>query len=225
MLQIRPTPRELRLLGQPLRGHNRRSVFRHSDPADNGGDYPRSRDETRNHPARSRGQVPPEHHGTKSRARPARPATPSISFSSTPTPGAAAPRGPASESDQTPIARQCRRSANGPPRAASRFRRITKPRHGILADPEAVLAALGFNGSPAAIGLPANARDAERLVDPKAALEAAANAARGRRRRAHAAQLGPAIAARQSLARLRQAKSFAAFEGRLCAALADIGCL
>ena len=95
----------------------------------------------------------------------------------------------------------------------------------ILADPEAVLAALGFNGSPAAIGLPANARDAERLVDPKAALEAAANAARGRRRRAHAAQLGPAIAARQSLVHLRQAKSFAAFEGRLCAALADIGCL
>lgn len=101
------------------------------------------------------------------------------------------------------------------------------PRHEteawVLADPEAVTEALGYRGSPDAIGLPANAAAAERLTDPKQVLSEAMKAVRGRRRVADPADIMAAVAQRQRLDRLRQTKSFAAFEDRLTAALADLG--
>jgi hypothetical protein len=103
------------------------------------------------------------------------------------------------------------------------------PRHEteawILADPDAVTAALGYRGSPASIGLPNDASEAERLGDPKAVLAAAVGKVRGRRRSFDAKQIFPAIAQRQSLSNLRKATSFAAFEGSLMAGLADLGCI
>jgi hypothetical protein len=103
------------------------------------------------------------------------------------------------------------------------------PRHEteawILADPEAVTAALGYNGPPASIGLPANATEAERLTDPKATLAAAVNQVRQRRRSMDPKQIFPAIAQRQSLANLPRARSFAAFEAGLVSALTDLGCI
>jgi hypothetical protein len=103
------------------------------------------------------------------------------------------------------------------------------PRHEteawILADPHAVTAALGYLGSPDSIGLPGDANQAERLGDPKAVLAEAMIQVRGRRRNPDVEQLFPAIAQRQSLAKLRPAKSFAAFEASLRAALADLGCV
>jgi hypothetical protein len=103
------------------------------------------------------------------------------------------------------------------------------PRHEteawILADPHAVTAALGYLGPPASIGLPGNANEAGRHGDPKAVLEAAVRQVRGRRRSFDVKQIFPAIAQRQSLARLRQARSFAAFEASLQDALADLGCI
>jgi Domain of unknown function (DUF4276) len=103
------------------------------------------------------------------------------------------------------------------------------PRHEteawILADPRAVIEALGYLGSPASIGLPGNANQAERLGDPKSVLAAAVTQVRGRRRPFDANQIFPAIAQRQALANLRQARSFAAFETSLLAALADLGCV
>lgn len=103
------------------------------------------------------------------------------------------------------------------------------PRHEteawILADPQAVTAALGYLGSPDSIGLPGDANQAERLSDPKAVLAEAMVQVRGRSRRLDVKQIFPAIAQRQSLAKLRQARSFAAFEASLLAALADLGCI
>ncbi|HEY1934212.1 MAG TPA: DUF4276 family protein [Acetobacteraceae bacterium] len=103
------------------------------------------------------------------------------------------------------------------------------PRHEteawILADPHAVTAALGYLGSPNSIGLPSDANQAERLGDPKAVLAEAMVQVRGRRRHPDVKQMFPAIAQRQSLTKLRLARSFAAFEVRLRAALADLGCI
>jgi hypothetical protein len=103
------------------------------------------------------------------------------------------------------------------------------PRHEteawILADPQAVTGALGYLGSPDSIGLPGNASAAEQLGDPKAVLEAAVRQVRGRRRPVDVKQIFPAIAQRQSLASLRQARSFAAFEASLLDALRDLGCI
>lgn len=103
------------------------------------------------------------------------------------------------------------------------------PRHEteawVIADPGAVTAALGYRGSPESIGLPITALQAERLVDPKHALEAAVMQVRGRRRPYDAKQIFPAIAQRQSIAILRETKSFSAFETTLSAALTDLGCI
>jgi len=103
------------------------------------------------------------------------------------------------------------------------------PRHEteawVIADPEAVTGALGYRGPPESIGLPLNPCQAERLVDPKQTLEAAVVQVRGRRRPYDAKQIFPAIAQRQSLAVLRKAESFAAFEDKLLAALTDLGCM
>jgi hypothetical protein len=103
------------------------------------------------------------------------------------------------------------------------------PRHEteawILADPHAVTSALGYLGSPESIGLPGNPNEAERLVDPKAVLATAVRQARKRRYPSGVKPMFAAIAQRQSLVGLRQARSFAAFEANLRAALTDLGCI
>jgi hypothetical protein len=96
----------------------------------------------------------------------------------------------------------------------------------ILADPRAVVAALGYNGDPQDIGLPADAKAAEKLVDPKATLSAALKQVSGRRRRSvKIEQLLSAIAQRQSFVALRASTSFQEFETRLRIGLADLGCI
>lgn len=103
------------------------------------------------------------------------------------------------------------------------------PRHEteawVLADPQAVTAALGYLGSSVSIGLPGNATEAERLGDPKKVLAAAVNKVRGRRGPFNVKQIFPAIAQRQSLANLRHSRSFVTFESGLRAALTDLGCI
>jgi hypothetical protein len=95
----------------------------------------------------------------------------------------------------------------------------------VLIDPQAVVSALGYQGSPADIGLPMSAEQVERLTNPKAVLESAVIRVRGRRRPFDAKQIFPAIAQRQSLATLRRAGSYARFEASLLSALADLGCI
>jgi hypothetical protein len=106
---------------------------------------------------------------------------------------------------------------------------IIAPRHEteawMLADRAAVGEALGYRGDLAALGLPANAQDAELLVDPKAVLNAAIREVRGRRASPNVQQLIPAIAQRQDLAALRGAASFRAFENSLGDALRSLGCI
>ena len=93
-----------------------------------------------------------------------------------------------------------------------------------LADPDAVLRALGYSGSAAAIGLPRDGREAERLADPKETLDLAVRrVTKNRRRRGHT--LLPAIAQRQMIDALRQAPSFRDFELRLQNALRTLGAL
>ena len=105
---------------------------------------------------------------------------------------------------------------------------LIRPRHETeawaLADPEAVRGALGYKGSPADLGLPKNARAAERLPDPKETLRAALQRLGGSRRRDVDAIL-PAIAQRQSINALRRAPSFVEFEGGLTTALKDFGAI
>lgn len=104
------------------------------------------------------------------------------------------------------------------------------PRHETeawaLADSEAVLDALGYAGSFTDLGLPANARRAERLPDPKDTLRAAVAKARPRvRRRRQQDAVLPRIAQRQSIQALRGGPSFRMFEESLAASLHDLGAL
>jgi hypothetical protein len=100
------------------------------------------------------------------------------------------------------------------------------PRHEteawLLADSAAVTAALGYNGAPEQVGLPTDARAAERLVDPKSVLNGAIEAIIGRRRRQAVEFLFPAIGQRQDLAALRQSTTFCSFEERLRACLLSL---
>ncbi|MCW1987041.1 UNVERIFIED_ORG: hypothetical protein M2348_002791 [Sphingomonas sp. R1F5B] len=106
---------------------------------------------------------------------------------------------------------------------------IIAPRHEteawMLADREAVGAALGYNGDLGALGLPANAREAERLADPKATLDRAIRDVRGRRSPPNVHQIIPAIAQRQRLDRLRASLSFRQFEDELARAMIGLGCI
>lgn len=105
---------------------------------------------------------------------------------------------------------------------------LLRPRHEteawVLADPNAVLEALGHRGPAADLGLPGNPREAEHHQDPKSCLDAALHRATNNRRR-QARTLLPAIAQRQSIAELRQSASFGDFESRLKTALRDLGIL
>ena len=95
----------------------------------------------------------------------------------------------------------------------------------ILSDGKAVVSALGYAESPASIGLPMTAAEAEGLADPKSTLKYAVRQVRGRRRFLSEDALFPAIAQRQSFDILRRSRSFADFERNLRVALADIGCV
>ena len=105
------------------------------------------------------------------------------------------------------------------------------PRHEteawMLADPSAVVQSLGSRAAAEILGLPADATQAERLVDPKSVLLNALQIVTGRRRRRpnDLAALYTSIAERQSLTMLRRSASFVEFERRLEEALVSIGCL
>lgn len=105
---------------------------------------------------------------------------------------------------------------------------LLRPRHETeawaLADPNAVLEALGHRGPAAGLGLPDNPREAERHQDPKSCLDSALRRATNNPRR-QASALLPGIAQRQSIAELRQSPSFSDFESRLKTALQDLGIL
>jgi hypothetical protein len=106
---------------------------------------------------------------------------------------------------------------------------LIAPRHEMeawaIADADAVCDALGYRASPAELGLPSSPEKAERIVDPKAVLEAAIAQARGRRARTLPDQLFPSIAQRQSLSALRKASSFKSFEAQVQTGLASIGAI
>lgn len=106
---------------------------------------------------------------------------------------------------------------------------IIAPRHEteawMLADPNAVSAAMGYMGNHTNIGLPLGAREAERLADPKQVLLTAVGQVRGRRARVNVQQIIPAIAQRQSFDELRKSLSFQEFESELRKALVDLGCI
>lgn len=95
----------------------------------------------------------------------------------------------------------------------------------VMADPNAVMAALGYRGKIGDLGLPSDALQAERLVDPKVVLENAVVQIRGRRARRNGSQLFSTIAQTQDIAALRGSSSFRAFESKLRAGLVSLGCL
>ncbi|MFM9851419.1 MAG: hypothetical protein ACKVOJ_01245 [Sphingomonadaceae bacterium] len=106
---------------------------------------------------------------------------------------------------------------------------IMKPSHEmeawVLADPLAITSAFGYRGNAKDVGLPDNPKEAERLVDPKATLSAAVQKIRRRRSPNRMELLLPAIAQRQTIASLRQSKSFLEFETELRVGLSSLGCL
>lgn len=95
----------------------------------------------------------------------------------------------------------------------------------VLADPGAVMAALGYTGSADALDLPTNGRMAEALPEPKAVLNSVTQAVVGRRRRMGGSQLFTLIAQMQTLEALRECPSFRTFEGDLRRALTGLGVL
>ena len=92
----------------------------------------------------------------------------------------------------------------------------------ILADPNAVLEALGVTSSPRSLGLPSNAAEAERISDPKAVLQHAIASVRRTASRHGPENLFPAIAQRQSFYALRQSESFLRFEENLTIAMQQL---
>ena len=105
---------------------------------------------------------------------------------------------------------------------------VLRPRHEteawIMADPVAVMIALGLTGDPARHGLPRNAAAAEALPDAKHVLAAVLSSA-NRRRRHRVATLFARVAQSQRLDALRDARSFQDFEADLRRALVSLGCL
>ncbi|MBX9882894.1 MAG: DUF4276 family protein [Sphingomonas sp.] len=106
---------------------------------------------------------------------------------------------------------------------------IMAPRHEteawILADLRAVCDALGYRGDLAGLGLPRNAREAEKLVDPKSSLRQIISQVRGRRGPADIPQLASAVAQRQDLSSLSQSISYQKFESEVERALVSLGCI
>lgn len=95
----------------------------------------------------------------------------------------------------------------------------------LIADAQAVTDALGYRGDPADVGLPSDARAAERLGDPKLVLRAAIEQIAGRRRAKQIENVFPAIANRQRLEWLRRSTSFVDFEENLRICLRSLDCV
>ncbi|WP_088184813.1 DUF4276 family protein [Sphingobium sp. Z007] len=106
---------------------------------------------------------------------------------------------------------------------------VVAPRHEteawMLADQEAIGEAFGYRGDLDILGLPKNAQEAEKLVDPKLVLSRAIKTIRGRRSKPNVHQVISAIAQRQSLGKLRCSESFQQFEMGIVAALVSLGCI
>jgi len=105
----------------------------------------------------------------------------------------------------------------------------TTPRHEteawILADGQAIMDAFGYKGSPGEVGLPSDARAAEKLTDPKQVLNRAAEMIIGRRRMRKIDNILPAVAQRQRLELLRTSESFSEFEKQLRSCLQALNCI
>lgn len=106
---------------------------------------------------------------------------------------------------------------------------VLAPRHEMeawaLADPEAVMQALGYRGKANSLGIPSTAAEAERLTDPKSILEQAARQIQRRRFGKGGAQLFSSIAQNQSIEALRGSESFRSFESGLRKGLYSLGCI
>ncbi len=104
-----------------------------------------------------------------------------------------------------------------------------QPRHEteawLLADPEAVMGALGVAGEASRHGLPPNAAAAEALPDPKIVLSTAIRSVGRRKPRRASTTLFARIAQMQRLDALRESRSFRNFEADLRVALVSLGCL
>jgi hypothetical protein len=94
-----------------------------------------------------------------------------------------------------------------------------------LADPAALAEALGYRGDVIALGAPADAVAAEKLPDPKEALNQVAQGVRRRRRNDDYTGLLTAVAQIQSIDELRRSESFQAFEAALRCGLSKLGLL
>lgn len=107
---------------------------------------------------------------------------------------------------------------------------VLQPRHEteawVLADPEAVMEALGLRGDPSRHGLPPDAAAGEALTDAKAVLNDVVRSVVGRRKpRRGSTALFARVAQTQRLDALRGSRSFRAFEADLRRALTSLGCL
>ena len=106
---------------------------------------------------------------------------------------------------------------------------VIAPRHEVeawvLADGEAVCAALGYNGAPSGIGLPGTPAAAQSLVDPKAVVVAAIKKVRGRRKNFDSSQIFASVAQQQKLSLLRSLTQFRDFEAKTVLVLQSLGCL
>jgi hypothetical protein len=95
----------------------------------------------------------------------------------------------------------------------------------ILADGQAVLGSVGVEGNPLAYGLPASPQEAERLADPKRALNDALDAMNVRPRSRNLDLLFPTIANRQRLSELYRAQTIRDFRDRVHTSLIAAGFL
>ena len=107
---------------------------------------------------------------------------------------------------------------------------VLQPRHEteawVLADPEAVMEALGLRGDPSRYGLPPNAAAAEALPEAKGTLNDIVRGVVGRRKpRRGSTALFARVAQTQRLDALRGSRSFRTFEADLRRALVSLGCL
>lgn len=106
---------------------------------------------------------------------------------------------------------------------------IIAPRHEVeawvLADPEAVMEALGIAGDPISYGLPSDAAAAEALLDPKAALISVTSRLSRRKSQRNSSALFSRVAQGQRLEALRGSRSFQSFEADLRRALVSLGYL
>lgn len=126
---------------------------------------------------------------------------------------------PAKERIATELARQDKRTVGVVP--------VREMEAWTLVDGDALRGAFGTELDDSALGIPENAREVERILDPKQALNDAYNRVLGnsRRRKGKVEQFFDAIGERVQLDRLRQVSAFQRLEQDLSNALGELGYL